>query len=69
MEAFIASLELQRPVFRSDHASNRSVLKGTLGTEKARLLREVEFALDAGLIAAHLGAVDPASSITGQYCP
>jgi radical SAM superfamily enzyme YgiQ (UPF0313 family) len=45
MEAFIAALELKRTIFRSDHVSNRLVLKGTLGTEKARLLDEIRAAI------------------------
>jgi hypothetical protein len=36
---------LQRTVFRSDHVSNRLVLKGTLGAEKARLLGEIRAAI------------------------
>jgi radical SAM superfamily enzyme YgiQ (UPF0313 family) len=45
MEAFISALELQRTVFRSDHVSNRLVLKGTLGAEKPRLLAEIRAAI------------------------
>jgi len=45
MEHLISALELKRTVFRSDHASNRLVLKGTLGAEKARLLNEVRAAI------------------------
>ena len=33
------------PVCRSDHASNWLVLKGILGAEKERLLREVDNAM------------------------
>jgi radical SAM superfamily enzyme YgiQ (UPF0313 family) len=47
MERFIAGLELRRSVFRSDHASNWLVLKGTLGADKARLLQQVRQAIDA----------------------
>ena len=47
MEAFISALDLKRTVFRSDHASNRLVLKGTLGAEKPRLLREIRAAIVA----------------------
>jgi hypothetical protein len=32
-------------VFRSDHASNWLVLKGTLGADKERLLRELRAAI------------------------
>ncbi len=45
MESFIAALELERTVFRSDHASNRLVLKGMLGAEKPRLLKEIRAAI------------------------
>jgi radical SAM superfamily enzyme YgiQ (UPF0313 family) len=47
MERFLAGLELRRTVFRSDHASNRLVLKGTLDADKPRLLREVRAAIEA----------------------
>jgi radical SAM superfamily enzyme YgiQ (UPF0313 family) len=45
MERFISALELKRTVFRSDHASNWLVLKGTLGAEKQRLLKELQCAI------------------------
>jgi radical SAM superfamily enzyme YgiQ (UPF0313 family) len=45
MERFLERLELTRTVFRSDHASNWLVLKGTLGAEKARLLGQVHDAI------------------------
>jgi radical SAM superfamily enzyme YgiQ (UPF0313 family) len=45
MQQFLQALELKRTVFRSDHASNWLVLKGVLGSEKARLLQEVERAI------------------------
>ncbi|HJW23445.1 MAG TPA: radical SAM protein [Rhodocyclaceae bacterium] len=47
MEAFLSALELERTVFRSDHASNWLVLKGTLGADKARLLAQVRQAIAA----------------------
>ena len=47
MEAFISALELNRTVFRSDHVSNRLVLKGTLAAEKPRLLNEIRAAIEA----------------------
>lgn len=47
MEALLSGLELKRTVFRSDHASNWLVLKGTLGADKARLLAEVRQAIAA----------------------
>ena len=45
MERFLDRLELARTVFRSDHASNWLVLKGTLGAEKQRLLQQVRQAV------------------------
>ena len=45
MERFLSQLELNRSVFRSDHASNILVLKGTLGADKARLLGQVRTAI------------------------
>jgi len=45
MERFLSQLELQRTVFRSDHASNWLVLKGTLGADKERLLQQVRLAI------------------------
>jgi len=47
MERFLSRLELHKTVFRSDHASNWLVLKGTLGADKARLLEQVRGAIDA----------------------
>jgi len=45
MERFLAGLDLKRTIFRSDHASNWLVLKGTLGADRERLLGEVRTAL------------------------
>jgi len=47
MARFLAGLELKRTVFRSDHASNWLVLKGTLGADKERLLSQVRQAIAA----------------------
>ncbi|MHB1360767.1 MAG: radical SAM protein [Rhodocyclaceae bacterium] len=47
MECFLSGLELERTVFRSDHASNWLILKGTLGADKARLLAQVQSAIAA----------------------
>ncbi|PPD44063.1 MAG: radical SAM protein [Methylocystis sp.] len=47
MELFLSALELKRTVFRSDHASNWLVLKGTLGADKARLLADLRAAIAA----------------------
>jgi radical SAM superfamily enzyme YgiQ (UPF0313 family) len=46
IEHLLQRLDLRRTVFRSDHASNWLALKGTLGAEKARLLREVRHAIE-----------------------
>ncbi|MBI4995999.1 MAG: radical SAM protein [Rhodocyclales bacterium] len=45
MERFLARLELRRTVFRSDHASNWLILKGTLNTDKQRLLEQLRAAI------------------------
>jgi radical SAM superfamily enzyme YgiQ (UPF0313 family) len=45
MERFLSRLELKRTVFRSDHASNWLILKGTLGTDKQRLLEQLRTAI------------------------
>lgn len=42
---FLEHLELQKTVFRSDHASNYLVLKGTLGRDKQKLLDQVNLAI------------------------
>ncbi|HEX9195458.1 MAG TPA: radical SAM protein [Azonexus sp.] len=45
-EHLLSALDLKRTVFRSDHASNWLVLKGTLGADKARLLAQVRQAIE-----------------------
>jgi radical SAM superfamily enzyme YgiQ (UPF0313 family) len=40
------TLELEKTIFRSDHASNYLVLKGVLGKDKPRLLATVKAALE-----------------------
>ncbi len=40
------TLELENTIFRSDHASNYLVLKGTLNRDKQRLMKTVEDALE-----------------------
>lgn len=42
---FLEHLELEKTIFRSDHASNYLVLKGTLGRDKERLLEQVNLAI------------------------
>jgi hypothetical protein len=46
MECFLSQFELARTIFRSDHASNWLVLKGTLNTDEERLLTQVRAALE-----------------------
>jgi hypothetical protein len=38
---------LKRTIFRTDHASNWLILKGTLGADKLRLLQELRAAIAA----------------------
>lgn len=45
MELLLSRLELKRTVFRSDHASNWLVLKGTLNADKGRLLDQLRTAI------------------------
>ncbi len=47
MQIFLSALELARTVFRSDHASNWLILRGTLGVDKQRLLDELRAAIAA----------------------
>lgn len=46
MEMLLSNLELEKTIFRSDHASNYLVLKGTLNQDKERLLQTVRAALN-----------------------
>lgn len=46
MERFLSRLQLERTVFRSDHVSNRLVLKGTLDVDRERLLAQVRAAIE-----------------------
>lgn len=45
MKRFMEQLELKETIFRSDHASNRLVLKGTLGRDKNKFLEQIELAI------------------------
>jgi len=47
MEQLLSQLELKRTIFRSDHASNWLILKGTLNADKPRLLQELRAAIAA----------------------
>lgn len=44
MHTLIAATQLEQTIFRSDHVSNRLVLKGVLGKDKAAMLAEIESA-------------------------
>lgn len=46
IQTLIQHLELDNTVFRSDHASNYLVLKGTLGADKARMLETIDTAIN-----------------------
>jgi len=46
MLLLLENLELENTIFRSDHASNYLVLKGTLNRDKPRLLQTVHAALE-----------------------
>jgi len=46
MHLFMTNLELNETIFRSDHASNRLVLKGVLGKDKQKMLAQIEQALN-----------------------
>jgi hypothetical protein len=45
LREFIANLELEHTVFRSDHASNYLPLKGNLGQDKQSLLDQLDIAI------------------------
>jgi radical SAM superfamily enzyme YgiQ (UPF0313 family) len=47
LRAFLGALELEDSTFRSDHASNYLPLKGQLGQDKARLLSELDLAIES----------------------
>ncbi|GGY62242.1 radical SAM protein [Marinobacter zhanjiangensis] len=44
-QKLLENLELDHTIFRSDHASNYLVLKGTLGRDKERMLEQVRTAI------------------------
>ena len=39
------NLNLNKTIFRSDHASNHLILKGILGRDKARISNEINLAI------------------------
>lgn len=46
MKILLSTLELEKTIFRSDHASNYLVLKGVLGKDKPGMLAQVDMALE-----------------------
>jgi radical SAM superfamily enzyme YgiQ (UPF0313 family) len=42
IRTLIGATELENTIFRSDHVSNHMVLKGVLGKDKARLLKQID---------------------------
>jgi len=46
MAVLLSELDLEKTIFRSDHASNYLVLKGVLGKDKARLVNTVQMAIE-----------------------
>lgn len=47
LRTFVSALTLEQTIFRSDHASNQLVLKGTLGKDKDALLAQIDTAIAA----------------------
>ena len=46
LRLFMEHLQLDHTIFRSDHASNQLVLKGTLGKDKSKFLMQIENAIE-----------------------
>jgi radical SAM superfamily enzyme YgiQ (UPF0313 family) len=46
MKILLSELELDKSIFRSDHASNYLVLKGILGKDKNKLINTVQLAIE-----------------------
>ena len=46
LQRFMSQLELNKTVFRSDHASNYLPLKGALGADKQRMLAQLQQAIE-----------------------
>ena len=46
MKLFMENLSLKETIFRSDHASNKLVLKGVLGIDKQKLLAQINDAIE-----------------------
>ena len=45
MKILMENLNLNKTIFRSDHASNHLILKGILGRDKARISNEINLAI------------------------
>lgn len=45
MKLLMENLDLNKTIFRSDHASNYLILKGILGKDKGRILEEINLAI------------------------
>jgi len=45
LKHFISNLDLEKTIFRSDHASNYLPLKGVLGRDKAAMIEQIDTAL------------------------
>jgi radical SAM superfamily enzyme YgiQ (UPF0313 family) len=45
MHLLLQNLNLNKTIFRSDHASNHLVLKGILGRDKLRIINEINLAI------------------------
>lgn len=46
MRLFMENLNLEETIFRSDHASNRLVLKGVLGRDKQKFMAQIDKAIN-----------------------
>lgn len=46
MLVFMKHLELEETIFRSDHASNKLVLKGVLGRDKQKFIQQIQTAIN-----------------------
>jgi len=46
LRLFLLKTELERTIFRSDHASNYLILKGTLGRDKNMLIQKIDEAIN-----------------------
>lgn len=54
MLLFMQNLELNETIFRSDHASNKLVLKGILGRDKFKFINQIEEAINNPLDSSYI---------------